>query len=60
MSDIIRADLATEQSAIAAYAEMIDWLSDVDPASSEVLRQILSLEEEHAEVMLNFVTVIIT
>jgi bacterioferritin len=58
--DIIRADLATEQSAIAAYAEMIAWLADVDPVSSEVLQQILSLEEEHAEVMLNFVTVIIT
>ncbi|HUZ40562.1 MAG TPA: ferritin-like domain-containing protein [Acidimicrobiales bacterium] len=58
--DIIRADLATEQSAIAAYAEMIAWLADVDPISSELLQQILSLEEEHAEVMLNFVTVVIT
>ena len=58
--DIIRADLATEQSAIAAYAEMIVWLADVDPISSEVLGQILSLEEQHAEVMLNFVAVINT
>ena len=56
--DIIRADLTAEQSAIAAYAEMITWLADLDPTSSEMLRQILSLEEEHAEVMLNFVAVI--
>jgi bacterioferritin len=58
--DIIRGDLAAEQSAIAAYAEMIAWLADVDPSSCTVLQQILSLEEEHAEVMLNFVAVIIT
>jgi bacterioferritin len=58
--NIIRFDLATEQSAIAAFAEMIDWLAGVDPMSCALLQQILSLEEEHAEVMLNFVAVITT
>jgi bacterioferritin len=56
--EIIRADLLAEQVAATAYAEMIWWLADVDPTSSQMLDQIRSLEEEHAEVMLNFVAVI--
>jgi bacterioferritin len=55
---IIREDLVAEQVAATAYAEMIWWLADVDPASREMLEQIRALEEEHAEVMLNFVAVI--
>jgi bacterioferritin len=56
---IIREDLIAEEMAISAYAEMIAWLTDVDPASSHVLGQILSLEEEHAEVMMNFVAAVL-
>jgi bacterioferritin len=56
--EIIRADLVAEQVAATAYAEMIWWLADVDPISSQMLDQIRALEEEHAEVMLNFVAVI--
>jgi bacterioferritin len=56
---VIREDLMAEQVAIAAYAEMISWLANVDTTSSRMLRQILSLEEEHAEVMLNFVAMVI-
>lgn len=56
--DIIREDLVAERNAIAAYAEMIAWLADVDSTSGAILQQILSLEEEHAEVMLNFVAVV--
>lgn len=58
--DIIRADLAAEQSAIATYAEMIACLADDDPISCGIFRQILSLEEEHVEVMLNFAAVVVT
>jgi bacterioferritin len=54
---IIREDLVAEQVAATAYAEMIWWLADVDPASSRMLDQIRALEEEHAEVMLKFVAV---
>jgi bacterioferritin len=55
---IIREDLVAEQAAAAAYAEMIWWLADVDPTSSQMLEKIRALEEEHAEVMLNFTAVI--
>jgi bacterioferritin len=55
---IIREDLVAEQVAAAAYAEMIWWLADVDPASNQLLQHIRALEEEHADVMLNFVAVI--
>jgi len=58
--EIIRQDLVAEQIAASAYAEMIWWLADVDPTSSRMLEQIRALEEEHAEVMLNFVAVIAT
>jgi bacterioferritin len=57
--EIIREDLEAEQVAVTAYAEMIWWLADVDPTSSQTLGQIRSFEEEHIEVMLNFVTVIV-
>ena len=57
--EIIREDLVAEQVAVTAYAEMIWWLADVDPTSSQMLDQIRSFEEEHVEVMLNFVTVIV-
>jgi bacterioferritin len=56
--EIIREDLTAEQVAATAYAEMIWWLADVDPPSSQLLQQIRALEEEHAEAMLNFVAVI--
>lgn len=56
--EIIRQDLVAEQVAATAYAEMIWWLADVDPISSQMLDQIRALEEEHAELMLNFVAVI--
>ncbi|MGB8197270.1 MAG: ferritin-like domain-containing protein [Acidimicrobiales bacterium] len=57
--EILREDLLAEQVAAAAYAEMIWWLADADPTSSQMLDQIRALEEEHAEVMLNFVAMIV-
>ncbi len=57
--DIIREDLDAEQAAIETYREMIAWFADVDPTSSGLLCQMLSLEEEHAEVMWNFVAVVL-
>ena len=57
--EIIRVDLEAEQVAIEAYAEMITWLDSADSISSLLLRRILSLEEEHADVMMNFVAAVI-
>jgi bacterioferritin len=57
--DIIRVDLDAERIAIETYGVMSNWLADVDPTSSRILQRILSLEEEHLEIMLNFVAVVI-
>jgi bacterioferritin len=57
--EFIRHDLRAEQLVISMYSEMIDWLDDGDVKSRQLLGQILSLEEEHAEVMLNFIAVVI-
>ena len=54
---LIREDLVAENIAIAAYADSIAWLADVDPLSARLLEQVLSLEEEHAAVMLGLVAV---
>jgi bacterioferritin len=57
--EFIRHDLLAEQVVISLYNEMIGWLDESDVTSRQLLGQILSLEEEHAEVMLNFVAVVI-
>jgi bacterioferritin len=57
--EFIRHDLLAEEVAISMYGEMIEWLAESDVKSRQLLGQILSLEEEHAEVMLNFVAVVI-
>ena len=48
-----------ERIAVETYGVMSNWLADVDPTSSRILQRILSLEEEHLEIMLNFVAVVI-
>jgi bacterioferritin len=57
--EFIRCDLLAEQLVISMYGEMIDWLADDDVKSRQLLGQILALEEEHAEVMLKLVAVVI-
>src|SRR5271154_4163514 len=43
--EVIRGDLIAERVAIAAYVEIVEWLSGGGPVSGEVLQRILSLEE---------------
>jgi bacterioferritin len=57
--NIIRDDLDAEQVAIDTYGDLIAWFAEVDPATSGLLQQILSLEEEHAEVMRNYVAAVL-
>jgi bacterioferritin len=57
--EFIRHDLLAEEVVISMYGEMIEWLAESDVMSRQLLGQILSLEEEHADVMLNFVAVVI-
>lgn len=47
--DMIREDLVAERIAIDSYREMIQYLGDQDPTTSQLLKGILAVEEEHAD-----------
>jgi bacterioferritin len=47
--DMIKEDLVAERIAIDSYREMIQYLDHDDPTSSRMLKDILAVEEEHAE-----------
>lgn len=47
--DMIREDLVAERIAIDSYREFIRHLGDQDPTTSQMLRAILAVEEEHAD-----------
>jgi bacterioferritin len=47
--EMIREDLVAERIAIDSYREMIQYLGDLDPTTSRMLKEILAVEEEHAD-----------
>lgn len=49
LPEMIRENLVAERIAIDSYRDMIRALEDQDPTTSDLLRQILALEEEHAD-----------
>ena len=53
LTDMIREDLVAERVAIASYQEIVRWLGDTDPTSRRMIEDILSVEEEHADDLLN-------
>lgn len=55
---MIREDLVAERVAIEAYTEIINWLGDGDPTTRRMLEQILAVEEEHADDMLDLLSVV--
>jgi bacterioferritin len=46
---MIKEDLVAERIAIDSYREMIQYLGDQDPTTSQMLKSILAVEEEHAD-----------
>lgn len=54
LTEMIRENLVAERIAIASYTEIINWLGTNDPTTRRVFEDILSVEEEHADDMLNF------
>jgi bacterioferritin len=50
--DMVREDLVAERVAVASYQGIIRWLGDKDPTTTEMLRGILAVEEEHADDLL--------
>ncbi|HYN55299.1 MAG TPA: ferritin-like domain-containing protein [Methylotenera sp.] len=46
---MIKEDLIAERIAIESYREMIVYLGDADPTTQRMLKEILAMEEEHAD-----------
>jgi bacterioferritin len=47
--EMITEDLVAERIAIDSYRELIQYLGDHDPTTSHMLREILAVEEKHAD-----------
>jgi bacterioferritin len=47
--EMIKEDLVAERIAIDSYREMIQYLGDADPTTSQMLKGILAVEEDHAD-----------
>jgi bacterioferritin len=49
LTQMIQENLVAERIAIDSYRDMVRWLGDQDPTTSTLLKQILAVEEEHAD-----------
>lgn len=49
LDGMIKEDLVAERVAIDSYREIIQYLGDHDPTTSQMLKGILAVEEEHAD-----------
>lgn len=49
LPDMIRENLVAERIAIDSYRDMVIYLGDRDPTTSDLLKQILAVEEQHAD-----------
>jgi bacterioferritin len=49
LAQMIREDLVAERIAIDSYRDMVRYLGEQDPTTSTLLKQILAVEEEHAD-----------
>jgi bacterioferritin len=49
LKEMIKEDLIAERVAIESYREMIEYLGGQDPTTQRMLKEILAVEEEHAD-----------
>ena len=49
LHSMIKEDLIAERIAVESYREMIVYLADNDPTTQRMLKEILAMEEEHAD-----------
>ncbi len=47
--EMIKEDLVAERIAIDSYRELIQYLGDQDPTTSQMLKEVLAMEEQHAD-----------
>ena len=48
---MIKEDLIAERIAIESYRELVAYLGNNDPTSQRMIKEILAMEEEHADDM---------
>ncbi len=53
VTDMIKEDLVAERIAIDSYREIIGWLGMKDPTTRSMMEGILTMEEEHADDLVN-------
>jgi bacterioferritin len=56
LSTMIKEDLIAERIAIESYREMIAYLAENDPTTQRMLKEILAMEEEHADDLASLLT----
>lgn len=58
LKGMIKEDLVAERIAIESYTEVIRYIGDDDPTTCRLLREILAMEETHADDLADFLRVI--
>jgi len=56
--EMVEEDLVAERIAIDSYRELIQYLADQDPTTSQMLREILVVEEKHADELADLLEVL--
>jgi bacterioferritin len=54
LRDMIREDLVAERVAINSYRELVRYLGTDDPTTSDLIKSILAVEEEHADELADY------
>ncbi|GGY69207.1 bacterioferritin [Cellvibrio zantedeschiae] len=54
LADMIKENLIAERIAIDSYRELIQYIGDKDSTTSQMLKSILAVEEEHADELADF------
>lgn len=54
LPEMIRENLVAERIAIDSYRDMVTYLGNQDPTTSDLLKQILAVEEQHADELADF------
>lgn len=57
LKGMIKEDLVAERIAIESYTEVIRYIGDDDPTTGRMLREILAVEEEHADDLADFLKI---
>lgn len=56
LEDMIKEDLVAERVAIDSYRETIQYLAEDDPTTCKLLKEILAVEEKHADELAEMLT----